>query len=853
MKNRLSILAALAIAVLLISAVGVAFAITPINHETAYALWMEDSGGAMSYTWNTGSNHVGDTFTLYFCVNLTGATQVDSWQVEFNWPSFINCTAAHNNVPPAGEDELFAGHALTSSPGPSFDYTHNTCLVSDILAPTTVPGTSASIFSADFKIIAAPTLIHTPLLGVINVTFANGASGNTWFDDNILGTLGFSNAINFPITYSWLAPSTHPYMTVVLSTPPRTTGTGTNASALTWSNIPPSVVGLTFTATVSVTQLDAAWAMDDANFTLAWNSTVIDVLGGAANVTLASGWTGTETFTTSGGYDVLIFKGIYAGSGSGTVPVMTLTFTVLLQENAIVYGPSWFDYSYIWFESQVFSYPGGALAADLATTDPLRSGYVVVPALLTLALPYLEVIPETTIVGPAPSIGTTMTVNVDVYNLTTDWYIVGIQYRLEYDPTILGFVSANEGAFMTNPIWDLYGTFHFSMDMPSGDGEYPVPHVQVFDLLFPNTTNGMYDQTIFPNTVESAPVDPTLTTFTFTVLQQNCFDMANITTTLNIVPFWVPTPADPYTTFIDRNGNYVANQPASNGTVIIEPLNEIDRVIDLFGGAVNDGYGNIVDWTPTYPSTDPLGGSYPAFPAPYGGQGPNAPMDIVFPQSLVYLNAYVSYNYWPVQSKDVGFEVEGPFQHLPNGSYVPLPSEQIWAKFTATTDSNGVASLTYRMPWPCNNPDSITGVWKITATVTVADQVVSDVMMFYYQRLVYITSVTTDMYTYNHEQCIKITVVYQTHSIEWYPALFAIDAVDNLTVPFGFTTFTTLVGGTVFCTWKSYNFTVQICIPKWAYAGIGYIDVSVFDKDPSIGGEALAPAYTPTQIQIWPS
>jgi hypothetical protein len=55
-----------------------------------------------------------------------------------------------------------------------------------------------------------------------------------------------------------------------------------------------------------------------------------------------------------------------------------------------------------------------------------------------------------------------------------------------------------------------------------------------------------------------------------------------------------------------------------NGTYTITPA-VLGRIIDLYGGAINSGYGAII------------------FPAPYGGQGPNQPMDLVIPQSEVHL------------------------------------------------------------------------------------------------------------------------------------------------------------------------------------------------------------------------
>lgn len=881
---------------LLISTVCIAFAAVPqpinLNNYGPDTLWVEDSTtGATSYSWNTASISPGYTFTVNFAVNMSSSDQVFSWEIEFTWPSFLTLMSptsagqVANGPWMSGYADTGTGWSNTTNEGEAFD-----SLLANATYPafcSYIPGHAGIFFRATFEINSEPTMISGPFTGAINVTYSNGID-TWWYNDlpSVNTEVPFQYVYNLPITYTWSAPTQKPYMII--------SGAGTNSTPLVFGPYAPSAVGMTFTATVSVKNVVPAWSMDDANFTMTWNGTVIQVLGPfpGANETIASGWTvltNTKTVAVNN-ITTWTFAANYTGGGSGIIPVATLTFTVELQESAPPYPLTYVDYSYITFPYQEFSYPLG-LIPSATNVDPLRSGYVTVEALIVLALPYLEVVPDSIIIGPSPSIGTTFTVNVEVYNLTEHWYCVGIQYRLEYNASVLGFVSATEGPFMQNSIWDLYGTFFFSFDNPAGDIVYPVPHVMIFDLIYPNLTTGMYDQPIFPNTVENASVvNPILTTFTFQVLEQNGFDGTNITTSLNLVPFWLPTVSEPYTEFIDMNGNFITNLPGSNGTVTIEPLVEVNRAIDLFGGAVNDGYGNLVDWTPSYPSIDPLGGSYLAFPAPYGGQGPDAPMDLVFPQSQVYLNAYLTYNYWPIEFKDVGFEVEGPFYHVTtadNGGllynatgylvinatvtsqYVPeqgqtyydafgnvvltLPNAyQVWAKFSATTDHYGVASITYRMPWP-DNPDLYTGVWKITATATVADQVVSDVMMFYYQRLVYITSVSTDMYNYVHNQEIKVTVTYETHSIQMYPALFAVDALDNLSVPFGFATYCTMVGGTVFCTWLPGEFTVSIWIPKWAYAGFGYIQVSVYDKDPSIGGEAYAPEYTPyPQIDILP-
>jgi len=261
-------------------------------------------------------------------------------------------------------------------------------------------------------------------------------------------------------------------------------------------------------------------------------------------------------------------------------------------------------------------------------------------------------------------------------------------------------------------------------------------------------------------------------------------------------------------------------------------------MIDLYGGAVNAGYGSC------------------PFPEPYGGQGPNNPMDLVIPQSEVCLWAKVEYNCWPVQSKDVGFEIEGPFYKNESDPEQLLPKEayQIWAKLVVRTDSDGIAALVFRMPWPCEDPESVTGIWKVTATVNLADEIIMDTVIFYYEHMVYITKVTTDKFYYVHEENVHVCVEYSTHSMQTYPGLFAIVITDELGVPFGMDiSIETMIGGAEFCEWKIDEFCVDIYIPKWAFAGYAYVHISVYDIDPTEGGFAWGPEYTPLpEIYIMP-
>lgn len=633
------------------------------------------------------------------------------------------------------------------------------------------------------------------------------------FDPVDTFALDFLAAPILPITlhdgsYSntWVAPP-GPYM-------------GLNPTSTTYGPNPPSAIGEAFTEMLYIRNLSPLWYLTSASFDFTYNSTVIDVVGApAANITIGPLWGGPNSTTYVPGTVSISVSGP-TSNPSGDVLVATITFTVMMQEVAPPYPTGWADNSTLSFSNVFFFDHVGPVPSG----NP-DSGTVTVKALRTLKLPWLEVRPASVVMGPAPEIGNTFTVAVWVTgpppaHLDESWFVIGAEFRLFYDPTLITPVAITEGTFFQNPTWNLHGTFFTGSHELDGLGE----HVLVGNMLLPNGS-GTYDQTVWPH--GEGPI----AFITFKVIWQQCPDNASCTLRLG------PLFEDEY--LINKDGNWVPVDDPVNGLYTILPFDMPGRVLDIYGGANNRGY-----W-PGYPAP---------FTAPYGGQGPNHWMDIVFPQSEVTFYANLTYNYWPVQSKDIGFEIEGPFVKLPNGTLVLDPvNGKIWGKLTATTGQDGVAVLTYRMPWPCDNPDSITGVWQVFATASVADVTLSDIVMFYYQRPVYITKVTTDSFYYTHGQDVCVTVDYSTHSVEMYPVLFAITITDDLGVPFGFITYQTMVGGATFCTWKNGTFTVCITIPKWAYAGYGTVHVDAYDKDPTDGGFAWTPEFTPApQIQIGP-
>jgi hypothetical protein len=241
------------------------------------------------------------------------------------------------------------------------------------------------------------------------------------------------------------------------------------------------------------------------------------------------------------------------------------------------------------------------------------------------------------------------------------------------------------------------------------------------------------------------------------------------------------------------------------------------RVIDVYGGALNEGYG-----------------SHP-FPAPFGGQGPNNPMDLVVPQSEVRLFAEVTYNYWPVQSKLVGFEVNDP-------------QGEVLLKRTAITNEVGIADILFEMPWPCDDPESLFGVWSVTVTVSISDVRVNDTLEFHYDYMVNIFKVTTDKFEYDHCDDVCITIEYGTHAQQWYPVLLSVLLMDELIVPVGMVLVETEVGGAEFCSYTNFTTCVSIHVVKHAFAGLATIHVNAYDFDPTEGGVAWCPEFTPPPV-----
>jgi hypothetical protein len=168
--------------------------------------------------------------------------------------------------------------------------------------------------------------------------------------------------------------------------------------------------------------------------------------------------------------------------------------------------------------------------------------------------PHLEVSPTSTTFGPEPALGKEFDVNMTIKSLEAEWHLVGIEFKLGYNNTLLEVVSITEGPFLRDPRWNWYGTYFISMV------EYD--HVVVGDLLLPNPNTGNYDQTEFPNG------DGIVATIRFKILYQGVYPQVD-TSPLNLYDIILS----------DKYSGLIPSEPPTNGVVTIIGLISHDVAI----------------------------------------------------------------------------------------------------------------------------------------------------------------------------------------------------------------------------------------------------------------------------------
>jgi hypothetical protein len=729
-------------------------------------------------TLDTGATSIGDTFVITLWISTL--TNTYAWQVKLHFnPAQLECVESSIAYTGVGKSMWFTGLA-TVPVSPTVDNSTGVILIGESLqgAISRAPG-SDTLFTVTFKIKAAPP-VGGSLTSLIDATDAK-----TYILDPDLNEVPGVNKGHTTYTFSWAPPTTKPRLVV---TPDRTFDQFSHH------------VGTVFTEDLMINNVASGWYLSDVTTGMSYNNTLtsIDLITG---VVFNPIWT-TATVTEPTPGD-LLFTVNTAATPSGDVLIATITFTILNQ-GASPPRPFWpdagsYDNSVLHCHDYTAAGNAGTLPINL---NPAIDATVTVRCFQELVPPHLEVSSVT--MGPGPALGQEFNVTVSLVGVHFALNVIGVQFRLTFDPALIYPTAVYEGPFLGSfaalqpgSLGTWFISFVEDPDGPIG------PHVLVGNMIYPNST-GFWN----PPSLEGSGV---VAIITFKVMYQS-FGDPDLYCDLNI--------EDDLMIGLD---NYEAQNivdkpllPPVNGLYTIT-TNLPGRAIDLFGGAVNSGYGA----EKCHP-----------FPAPYGGQGPNAPMDLVEEQSWVCLHANVTYNYWPVQHKLVGFQI-----NYADGS--------LYANLFAFTGEFGEAVVEFRMPWPCENPESLFGVWHVVASVQLADEYINDTMDFHYDYIVRIFKVTTDKYEYNHGETVEVCVTFGSHAQQDYPILLKVHIADELGVIIGHFEIETHVGGTQFCAYRNATLCGGIWIPKWAYAGIATVHVNIFDQEPIFGGAPWTPEYTP--------
>jgi hypothetical protein len=706
-----------------------------------------------SVVFDTNTATVGTTFTVDILVE--DVTDIAAAQIRMYFDdTILNATTWYE--PTGDPNYIFYLRSTLAVPGAGLfakGVGYAQCGITLFPAPSPGGGFTGSglVMTWEFEILQVPAKgdILSCILGINNAdTQLIQADGSQFTFDKQDGS--------YEIT--WATPTTNPHLAVdpALEYDQWTIWNCTN-----------------FDVDIYIMNLDAAWGLTNASFTVYFDEAEIDYIGAVVD----PAWDGPNSVVhpVDGQLDIVVRT---SGSLSGNVLVVTLTFHIVDQEAAPPQPPGSYEDHIIDIEGEVLWDH-----AFILPIDPEVDGTVRVYSYQEIPLPWIEVEPVYQVFGPEPVVGTEFDVAVKIYNLFEAWNTVAFTFRLGYDDTILEAVSVTEGGFLTDPQWNAYGTLFWSfLHEPPDFPDQPYWNVLVGSLLQPNLGTGTYDQfPPAPNTFDAA--DNTLAIIRFRIIDQLevCED-GSIISPLALYPVF----QDPDEWLMDSGGNFIPVDYTVDGEVEILNAYTVGRVIDV--------------WVSNYPDG-------------YNGKGQDVPSDMFYPQKEVFLCAEVTYNCWPVQQKLVTFNVFDPFGGL-------------WTQLIAYTNEDGIACVSFRLPWPCDDPETLFGVWHIEVDVDIACVVVRDTLDFHFDYLVNIIEVTTDKYYYCHCEWVHVTVKFTSHAQQTYEVVVRVTIHDELNVPVATAYWHGYIGGAEYCTPNEYQAEFDLHIEKFVFVGYATLHVT---------------------------
>lgn len=224
---------------------------------------------------------------------------------------------------------------------------------------------------------------------------------------------------------------------------------------------------------------------------------------------------------------------------------------------------------------------------------------------------------------------------------------------------------------------------------------------------------------------------------------------------------------------------------------------------------------------------------------PYNGRGPNQPSDAFAPQEEVIFYAYVTYRDDPVPGKIVAFEAHGPLNRYENLSFVA----------TAVTNDEGIATTSFRVPWPNGHPkEAIFGVWNVIAVVDIAEISVNDTLSFQVGWIIELIKVeTVDIHNVSKTAFMKgedmhFRLTVKNIAMTDKTATLTLDVYDNLNISFG----QIVLPDEQINPGVTTLFIEDLLIPDTASLGEGTVYANAFTALPSLGGIPWCPQVSTT-------
>ena len=214
---------------------------------------------------------------------------------------------------------------------------------------------------------------------------------------------------------------------------------------------------------------------------------------------------------------------------------------------------------------------------------------------------------------------------------------------------------------------------------------------------------------------------------------------------------------------------------------------------------------------------------------PYSGRGPHQPSDAFEPQEEVILYAYVTYRDDPVPGKIVAFEAHGPVNRFENLSFTK----------TAVTDDNGIANVSFRMPWPNGYPEEvISGVWNVIGVVDIAGVTVNDTLSFRGGCIVRILKVETldsnivSRFIFMKNEVVHFRLTVESIAFTDKIATLVVDVYDNISVFLG----QAVLVDEQIAPGVTVVFVQGFLIPQWASLGDAVVYANAYTALPALGG-----------------